>query len=254
MLLAIDIGNSNTSIGIVQDGSILLEAFIPTSTIANMGAFTQEVETILRDGNFPAGSVREGIVSSVVPPALETVCAGIQNIIGKPPMVVGPWMKTGLVMQVDEPERVGSDRIVVAVAALEHYQPPLLLIDMGTATTIDAVEAGNLYLGGCILPGVQIAANALHDKTAQLPAVKLERPRRVIGKNTMECMQSGAVYGTAALIDGMLDRMEEELGHPATTVATGGFSRFILPLCRKKILLDEHLLLRGLYILYEKNC
>ena len=168
-------------------------------------------------------------------------------------MVVGPGIKTGLNIQMDTPSQVGSDRIVVAVAALAEYEPPLTLLDMGTATTIEVVGKGNTYLGGCIIPGVRISMEALTSRTAQLPGIRLDRPRQVIGKNTVDCMRSGIMFGAAAMIDGMLDRVEEELGYSSTVVATGGMSQFVVPLCRRKITLDKDLLLKGLNILWKKN-
>ena len=153
----------------------------------------------------------------------------------------------------DTPSQVGSDRIVIAVAALAEYDPPLTLLDLGTATTIEVVGQGSTYLGGCIIPGVRISMDALTSRTAQLPGISLDQPKRVIGKNTVDCMRSGIMYGTAAMLDGMLDRVEEELGFSTTVVATGGMAQFIVPLCRREIRLEKDLLLKGLNIIYQKN-
>ena len=155
--------------------------------------------------------------------------------------------------QLDNPAQVGSDRIVIAVAALAEYEPPLTLLDLGTATTIEVVGKGNTYLGGCIIPGVRVSLEALTSRTAQLPGISLDRPKKVIGKNTVDCMRSGIMYGTAAMLDGMLDRVEEELGFSTTVVATGGMAQFIVPLCRREIRLERDLLLKGLNIIYQKN-
>ena len=168
-------------------------------------------------------------------------------------MVVGPGIKTGLNIQMDNPSQVGSDRIVIAVAALSEYAPPLILLDLGTATTIEAVDEGSTYLGGCIIPGVRISLEALSANAAQLPGIRLDRPKKVVGKNTEDSMRSGIMYGTAAMIDGMLERMEAELGWQATVVATGGMAQFIIPLCRRQINLEKDLLLKGLNIIYKKN-
>ena len=142
---------------------------------------------------------------------------------------------------------------MVAVAALAEYEPPLTLLDMGTATTIEVVGKGNTYLGGCIIPGVRISMEALTSRTAQLPGIRLDRPRQVIGKNTVDCMRSGIMFGAAAMLDGLLDRMEQELGTPATVVATGGISKFVVPLCRRKFISDPSLMLKGLNLLYQRN-
>ena len=168
-------------------------------------------------------------------------------------MVVGPGLKTGLNIHVDVPSQVGSDRIVIAVAALAEYKAPLLLMDLGTATTIEAVEPDNVYMGGVIIPGVRVSLDALTSRAAQLPGISLDQPKQVIGKNTVDCMRSGMMYGTAAMIDGLVERMEEELGHRCTLIATGGLAQFITPLCKRKIILEKDLLLKGLNIIYKKN-
>jgi len=174
-------------------------------------------------------------------------------VIGKQPMVVGPGLKTGLNIQVDVPSQVGSDRIVIAVAALAEYEAPLILMDLGTATTIEVVEPGNIYMGGVIIPGVKVSVDALTSRAAQLPGISLDQPKHVIGKNTVDCMRSGIMYGTAGMIDGIVDRMEEELGHKSTLVATGGMAQFVTPLCKHDIILERDLLLKGLNIIYKKN-
>jgi type III pantothenate kinase len=168
-------------------------------------------------------------------------------------MVVGPGLKTGLNIHMDVPSQVGSDRIVIAVAALAEYQAPLILMDLGTATTIEVVEPENHYMGGIIFPGVKLSLDALTSRAAQLPGISLDKPKRVIGKNTVDCMRSGMLYGTAAMIDGLIERMEEELGHPSTLIATGGMAQFITPLCKHSIILEKDLLLKGLNIIYKKN-
>jgi type III pantothenate kinase len=168
-------------------------------------------------------------------------------------MVVGPGVKTGLDIHVDVPSQVGSDRIVIAVAALAEYPAPLILMDMGTATTIEVVEPDNVYLGGVIFPGVKLSLDALTSRAAQLPGISLDRPSHVIGKNTVDCMRSGMMYGTAAMIDGIVDRIGEELGHSSTLIATGGMAQFITPLCKHHIILEKDLLLKGLNIIYKKN-
>ena len=177
----------------------------------------------------------------------------MRKIIGKQPMVVGPGLKTGLNIRVDVPGQVGSDRIVAAVAALAEYKPPLILMDLGTATTIEVVDADSSYVGGVIFPGVKLSLDALTSRAAQLPGISLDQPKKVIGKNTVDCMRSGMMYGTAAMIDGVVERMEEELGFHATLIATGGMAQFITPLCKREIVLEKDLLLKGLNIIYKKN-
>ena len=168
-------------------------------------------------------------------------------------MVINHDMETGLKILTDIPSQLGMDRMIIAVAALAEYKPPLTLLDMGTATTMDVVDENGNFIGGCIIPGIRISLEALTSKTAQLPGINLDKPGKVIGKNTVDCMRSGIMYGTAAMIDGMLDRMEEEIGKSTTVIATGGVSRYVVPLCRREIKLEKDLLLKGLNILYHKN-
>ena len=254
MLLAIDIGNTNIVIGGIDDGGkITFEARIATDRIKTSDQYGAEIKGMLGLFDVTPKNVDDCIISSVVPPVFNSVRTGVIKVIGKTPMVVGPGIKTGLNIHMDTPSQVGSDRIVIAVAALAEYEPPLTLLDLGTATTIEVVGKGSTYLGGCIIPGVRISLDALTSRTAQLPGIRLDRPGRVIGKNTVDCMRSGIMYGTAAMLDGMLDRVEEELGFPTTVVATGGMAKFIVPLCRREIRLEKDLLLKGLNILYQKN-
>lgn len=253
MLLAIDIGNTNIVIGGIQDNKIVFEARVATDHIKTSDQYGVDIKNILSLFEVRPGDIQDCIISSVVPPVFNSVRTGVVKVIGKQPMVVGPGIKTGLNIQMDTPSQVGSDRIVIAVAALAEYEPPLILLDLGTATTIEVVGKGSTYMGGCIIPGVRISLEALTSRTAQLPGIRLDKPKRVIGKNTVDCMRSGIMYGTAAMVDGMLDRVEEELGYSTTVVATGGMAQFVAPLCRREIKLEKDLLLKGLNILYKKN-
>ena len=193
------------------------------------------------------------IVASVVPPVLNSMRTAVLKLTGKKPFVVGPGIKTGLNILLDNPQQVGSDLIVAAVAALREYKPPLILIDMGTATTISVINKDRAYLGGCICPGVRISAEALSARAALLPGINLDQPRRAIGKNTTDCMRSGIMLGAACMLDGMIERMEQELGYSVEVVATGGIARFVIPMCRRKITYDGDLLLKGLAELYRRN-
>ena len=253
MLLAIDIGNTNIVIGGIKDNQIVFEARIATDRSKTSDQYAVDIKDILSLFDVKAEDIQDCIISSVVPPVFNSVRTGILKVTGKSPMVVGPGLKTGLKIHMDNPAQVGSDRIVIAVAALAEYKPPLILMDLGTATTLEVVGEDNSYLGGCIIPGVRISLDALTSRTAQLPGIRLERPKRVIGKNTVDCMRSGIMYGTAAMIDGMLDRIEEELGTSTTVIATGGIAQFVVPLCRREIKLEKDLMLKGLNLIYRKN-
>ena len=253
MLLAIDIGNTNLVIGCIENDRILFKARIATDRLRTSDQYGVEIKNMLEAYGVQIKDIDDCIISSVVPPVFNSVKTGVIKILGKQPMVVGPGLKTGLNIHVDVPSQVGSDRIVIAVAALAEYKAPLILMDLGTATTIEVVEPENTYLGGVIIPGVKISLDALTSRAAQIPGISLDKPKQVIGKNTVDCMRSGMMYGTAAMIDGLIDRMEEELGHSATLVATGGMAQFITPLCKHNIILEKDLLLKGLNIIYKKN-
>ena len=253
MLLAIDIGNTNLVIGCFRDDKILFKARIATDRTRTSDQYGVEIKNMLEAYGVDRSDIKDCIISSVVPPVFNSVRTGVVKIIGKQPMVVGPGLKTGLNIHVDVPSQVGSDRIVIAVAALAEYKAPMLLLDLGTATTIEAVEPDNVYMGGVIIPGVRVSLDALTSRAAQLPGISLDQPKQVIGKNTVDCMRSGMMYGTAAMIDGLVERMEEELGHRCTLIATGGLAQFITPLCKREIILEKDLLLKGLNIIYKKN-
>ena len=253
MLLAIDIGNTNIVIGCIQDDHIVFKARIATDRTRTSDQYGVEIKNMIEAFGVSVGDISDCIISSVVPPVFNSIRTGVIKVIHKQPMVVGPGLKTGLNIHVDVPSQVGSDRIVIAVAALAEYQAPLILMDLGTATTIEVVEPENVYLGGIIFPGVKISLDALTSRAAQLPGISLDKPKQVIGKNTVDCMRSGMMYGTAAMIDGIVERIEEELGHNCTLVATGGLAQFITPLCKREIILEKELLLKGLNIIYKKN-
>ena len=254
MLLAIDIGNTNIVIGGIRDGEILFEARIATDHLKTSDQYAVDIRNILKLFEVDLHKVQDSIISSVVPPVFNSVCTAIIKLTQRQPIVVGPGIKTGLDIRMDNPAQVGSDLIVDAVAAFHDYPTPLIVIDMGTATTMSLVGRGNVYLGGPIIPGLRVSLDALSSSAAQLFGISLEKPQRVIGKNTIECMRSGIMYGHAAMIDGMIDRMQEELGEPiASVIATGGTSQFVVPLCRPKIIYDKDLLLKGLAILYENE-
>ncbi|MBR2897551.1 MAG: type III pantothenate kinase [Oscillospiraceae bacterium] len=253
MLLAIDIGNSNIVVGVVENGKILHKARFATDRIKTSDQYWVELKDALSLFDISPKSVEAAIISSVVPPVLNSVRSAVVKMTGIEPMVVGPGMKTGLNILADHPAQVGSDLISAAVAAVRDYPKPIIVIDMGTATTISVLDRNGAFLGGSICPGIKISSEALTGRTAQLPAISLEAPKHAIGRNTIDCMKSGLMLGAAAMLDGMIDRMEGELGEKVTVVATGGISRFVIPACRREIVLDMDLLLKGLVILYENN-
>ena len=253
MLLAIDIGNTNLVVGCFEGDTLAFKMRIATDYTRTSDQYGVEIKNMLEAFGVNREDISDCIISSVVPQVFHSVRTGVVKVIGKQPMVVGPGLKTGLNIHVDIPSQVGSDRIVAAVTALAEYEAPLVLIDMGTATTIEVVEPDNVYMGGMIFPGVMVSLDSLTSRAAQLPGISLDKPKNIIGKNTVDCMRSGMMYGTAAMLDGVIDRIAEELGHSSTIVATGGMAQFITPLCKHKILLEKDLLLKGLNIIYKKN-
>ena len=168
-------------------------------------------------------------------------------------MVLAAGVKTGLNIKIDNPAQLGADLVANAVAGIHNYPVPLIIIDMGTATTLSVVDEKKQYIGGMILPGPRISLDALTARASQLSGISLEAPKHIVGKNTIECMKSGIVYSNAAAMDGMIERIEEEIGCKATVVATGGLAKSIIPHCKREVILDEELMLKGLYIIYEKN-
>lgn len=253
MILAVDIGNSNIVLGGMEGERIVFEARMATDLIKTSDQYRAELKTMLNLFEVDPTAIEGSIVSSVVPPLLNSFKTAIRKLTGKNCMIVGPGIRTGLNIRMDNPAEVGSDLIVAAVAGIAQYGAPLLLVDMGTATTITAVDGSGCFVGGCICPGVRISMEALTGRTAQLPGISLDKPQRAIGKNTRDCMRSGIMLGAAAMLDGLLDRMEAELDAPAKVVATGGIARFVLPLCRREITYDGALMLKGLQLLYQKN-
>lgn len=254
MVLAIDIGNSNIVLGCMEAEAIRLVARIATDQEKTEDQYAAEIQNVLHLYGVSLKELRGSIIASVVPPVLNTVRSAIAKLTGKPPLVVGPGIKTGLNILIENPASMGSDLIAGAVAGIREYPLPLIIFDMGTATSIGVVDRKGSYLGGCVCPGVVISADALSRQAAQLPGISLERPRSVIGRNTVECMRSGVINGHAAMVDGMIQRIQEELKEPATVLATGGIAEAILPACRSSIIYDENLVLKGLWILYQKNC
>lgn len=253
MILAIDIGNTNIVLGCIENDRILFEARMATDLIKTSDQYCAELKTMLSLFDVAPENIDGSIISSVVPPVLNSFKTAIRKLTGCSALVVGPGIKTGLNIRMDNPSEVGSDLIVAAVAAIAEYGAPLLLVDMGTATTITAIDESGAFVGGCICPGVKISMEALTGRTAQLPGISLDAPRCAIGKNTRDSMRSGIMLGAAAMLDGLLDRMEEELRAKVTVVATGGISKFVLPLCRRKMVYDRSLMLKGLKLLYTRN-
>ena len=253
MILAIDIGNTNIVIGCIDDGDILFVERLSTNQTQTVLEYAISFKNVLEIYQIDAKEIEGAIISSVVPPITNVIRDSIHKITDAEVLIVGPGVKTGLNILMDNPKTLGSDLVVNAVAGISEYPVPLILIDLGTATTISVIDNKKNYIGGMILPGVRTSLDALTARAAQLSGIDLEAPKRVIGKNTIECMKSGIVYSNAALIDGVILRMEEELGEKATVIATGGLAKCIVPYCKEEVILNDDLLLKGLLRVYLKN-
>ena len=253
MILTVDIGNSNIVLGGVQGDEIVFEARLRTEATKTSDQYCVDLKILLDVYQVNPEDIEGCIISSVVPQVLNSFQTAIKKLTGKTALVVGPGIKTGLDIRLENPGQTGADLVVADVAALREHKPPMIVIDMGTATTMSVLDANGAHIGGCIIPGVRISLDALTDKTALLPGLQLDQPKRAIGRNTIDAMRSGIMIGTACMLDGMVQRMEEELGSKTTVIATGGIAKFIVPLCKTPIIYDKDLLIKGLVALYRDN-
>ncbi len=253
MVLAVDIGNSNIVIGCFENDSVLFIERLSTNQQCTALEYVISIKNIMELNDIDLKSIEGCIISSVVPSVTETVRTALERLTHTRVMTVGPGIKTGLKILLDNPVQLGSDRVADAVAAVNLYPAPLIIIDMGTATTVSVIDENKDYLGGMIIPGLRVSLDSLTMRTSQLPKIGLEPPKKVIGANTVDCMKSGIIYYSAAGLDGVIERIEETLGKKCTVVSTGGLADKIIPHCKREIIIDEQLLLKGLMIIYNKN-
>lgn len=253
MLLAIDVGNTNTVLGLYEGRTLVHHWRLKTDRELTADQHAVQLESLFRLRGVAMEQVHDVIVSSVVPPMNLPLAQVARRYFGVEPLFVGPGVRTGIDIRVEEPRAVGADRIVNAVAAYSLVGGPVIVIDFGTATTFDAVSEAGEYLGGAIAPGVQISANALASGAAQIQKVELVQPRSVIGRSTAESLRSGVLLGTAAMVDGMVERMQKELGGFASLIATGGLAPLVLERCSTPIRHEPSLTLQGLRIIFERN-
>lgn len=248
MVIVIDIGNSTAVIAGIEEDQVVFTGEVETNRSWGAAEYTRLLRPIL-EGRQCQGA----ILSSVVPQITQAMLQAAGNILGVEPMLVGPETKTGLTLDVPEPDKVGRDRLVDAAWAAEHFPLPAVTADLGTATTLNLVLPGKIFAGGIICAGLQTCLNALHQRAAQLPQLELEIPQRIVGRNTAECMLSGAVAGTAAMIDGLVASIEEELGTPVTLLLTGGGGKYVTGLLRHSHTFDPDMTRKGLALLYRLN-
>ena len=253
MVLAIDIGNTNIVIGCFEGERILFVERVSTNHNATDLEYASIIRMALHIHGAESGKIEGAIISSVVPDLTGTVKRAVEKYAGVTAMVVGPGIKTGLSIRIDDPAQLGADLVVGAVAGINNYPVPQIIVDMGTAATYSVIDENKNYVGTLISAGMAVSADALTNAASQLPRVGFEAPSNVIGKNTVESMRNGILYSAAAAIDGICDRIEAELGKPCTIIATGGLAGIVTSLCKRDINLDETLMLKGLMIIYKKN-
>ncbi len=253
MILALDIGNTNIVAGCIEDGNICMMVRATTDRLKTGDEYAMLFYNLLNLHHIDIKALEGTIISCVVPVLSHPIRSAIEKLTGRPPLMVGAGLKTGLNIVMDNPGQLGADLVVDAVAASARYELPIIIFDMGTATTMSLINEKGNYVGGMIIPGAALTLDALSNRASQLPHVGIDNPKSLIGTNTIDCMRSGIVYSNAAMIDGLIQRVNETLSKPASVVATGGLAGVIVPYCREKVVYDKNLLLHGLWLLYCKN-
>ncbi|HHL39643.1 MAG TPA: type III pantothenate kinase [Deltaproteobacteria bacterium] len=258
MLLTIDIGNTNITLGVFDGERLVRHWRIGTKKARTADEYGLMLMSLLSHSSIAPSELDAAVMSSVVPPVQETALAALRDYLGIRPLVVEPGVKTGMPIMTDNPREVGADRIVNAVAAYDRFKGPVIVVDFGTAVTLDYITARGEYAGGAIAPGVSVSAEALFHRTSKLPRIELKRPRSVIGKNTLESLRSGLFYGFLSLVDGMVERMRSEAAAETGTgrmnvIATGGFAALFAGGSRTIDETDEFLTLKGLRIIHDTN-
>ncbi len=255
MILTLDIGNTNIVIGCMDEekNTMILEERIYTDIKKTAVEYAITLKTVFDIHDIDPAALSGGIISSSVPPVTENVHRAAERLLNKKVLLVGPGVKTGVDIKINDPAQLGPDLLAGAVAGLAEYGAPLILIDIGTATTISVIDRQKRFMGGMIMPGIHVSLDGLSMRAAHLPQIAIERPKKLICSSTVESMQSGIIYGHASCIDGMVERIWEDLGYRTPVVATGGLAQKIIPCCRQEIIIDDQLLPKGLMIIYKKN-
>lgn len=255
MIIAVDIGNTSITIGCMDENTneAVFEERILTDRNKSSVEFAIIIKTLFDMHDVNPQSLDGGIISSSVPPVTALVKAAVERVLKKSVLEVVPGIKTGVDIKIDDPAQLGADLLVGAVAGIEEYGAPLILIDIGTASTISVINDQARFMGGMIMPGIGVSIDGLCARAAHLPQIALDEPRKLIGTTTVDSMQSGIIYGHASCIDGMVERIWENLGYKTKVVATGGLAENVIPHCKNDIIVDDHLLTKGLLIIYRKN-
>ncbi len=253
MLLVMDVGNTNTVLGLYEGDKLLHDWRIRTVIDHTIDEYGVLILNLYKNGRTRAKPIDDIIISCVVPPMMNILVPMCEKYFGIKPMIVEPGIKTGMPIFYDNPREVGADRIVNAVAAYEKYKREMIIVDFGTATTFDYISAKGEYMGGCIAPGVMISSEALFEKASKLPRVELYTPRTVVTKDTVSAIQAGIMYGYAGLVDGIVERISAEIHSSPLVVATGGLATLIQGVARRIDLVDEMLTIEGLRIIFQRN-
>ena len=253
MILAVDIGNSNILVGCVGEGETVCVENLSSDMGLAPVEYAIRIKSIMDIYGINLSDIKGCAVSSVVPQLTTVISEAVCKLLGEKPLIVGPGLKTGLNIRIDNPAQLGSSLLAYSVAALEEHEPPLIVVEMSTATTFCTVNRQRQYVGGVICAGVRTALDSLVSNAALLHQVGIEAPQNVIGRNTADSLKSGIVYGTAACIDGIIDRIEAQMNESCTVIATGRFASLVTPHCKRKIIVDDRLILKGLKVIYEKN-
>lgn len=254
MLLTIDIGNTNITMGVYNGEKLVFVSRLATDRSRTPDQYAVEFKQIFALYDTPQNSFEGAAISSVVPELSAAISRAVEKVTGCKPMLLGPGIKTGMNILIDNPAQLGADLLAGAIAAAALYPLPCLVIDLGTASKISVISKSGAFCGCTIAPGIGISLDALSARTSQLPSISLKTPAKAIGKNTIDSMQSGTVFGYAAMLDGLCEKLEEELGERVmTTVATGGLAKDLIKSCKREIIYNGELILYGLKVLYEKN-
>ena len=253
MLLAIDMGNTNIEFGLLDGEKTVFSERIKTDLEKTAMEYAVLLHNILEIRNIDLSNLDGAIISSVVPPLTAPLKEAVKKSTGITPLIVGPGIKTGLKIRIGDAKEIGADLVVGSVGAMKLYGAPLIVIDMGTATTMVVVDKEEAFIGGVVIPGAVVSLNALSNNASKLPMIDIAAPKKVINGGTVEAMQSGLVYGQASMLDGMIKKIKAELGYDLKVVATGGLAKLIVPYCESEIILDNNLMLEGLQIIYNLN-